>query len=152
MGKTGSDKTTFVQNLGKNKLFGDIKEVIWVSKISLSTERGNYIRDCFVEQKADFTYPNDIEDFDDLLDFCQRKKARCNENYLGESIILDRLIEMDNVSGLADRSEAFPNFLSVSRKFDLTCIYVFHTIYPTRQHWQIILAQTKIFHIFPGSV
>ena len=27
VGKTGCGKTTFVQSLGKNKLFGDIKEV-----------------------------------------------------------------------------------------------------------------------------
>ena len=34
----------------------------------------------------------------------------------------------------------------------LTVVYIFHTIYPTRQHWQMILAQTKIFNIFPDSV
>ena len=32
VGRTGYGKTTFVQNLGKNKMFGEIKEVIWVSK------------------------------------------------------------------------------------------------------------------------
>ena len=32
VGRTGHGKTTFVQNLGKNKMFGEIKEVIWVSK------------------------------------------------------------------------------------------------------------------------
>ena len=58
---------------------------------------------------------------------------------------------MDNVSGLADRSEAFANFLTVSRKFGLTCVYLFHVIYPTRQNWQMILSQTKFFNIFPGS-
>ena len=64
----------------------------------------------------------------------------------------DRLIVMDDVSSLADRSEEFANFLTVSRKFGLTCVYIFHTIYPTRQHWQMILSQTKIFNFFPGSV
>ena len=48
VGRTGCGKTTFVQNLGKNQMFGDIKEVLWISKISLSTERENNIRDCFV--------------------------------------------------------------------------------------------------------
>ena len=38
---------------------------------------------------------------------------------------------MDNVSGLADNSEAFANFLTVSRKFGLTCAYIFHAINPT---------------------
>ena len=32
VGRTGYGKTTFDQNLGKKKMFGEIKEVIWVSK------------------------------------------------------------------------------------------------------------------------
>ena len=35
MERTGCSKTTFVQNLGKNQMFGDIKEVLWISKTSL---------------------------------------------------------------------------------------------------------------------
>ena len=35
VGRTECGKTTFGQNLGKSKLFGEIKEVIWLSKISL---------------------------------------------------------------------------------------------------------------------
>ena len=45
-------------------MFGNIEEVIWVSKISLSVERENNIRDCFIEQKVDFNYPNNKDDFD----------------------------------------------------------------------------------------
>ena len=48
-----------------------------------------------------------------LLEFFQRKKANCDENYLGKNRKLDRLIVMDNIC-LADRSEAFANFLTVS--------------------------------------
>ena len=59
---------------------------------------------------------------------------------------------MDDIAGLAEKSETFVNFLTVSKKFGLTCVYVFHTIYPTRQNWQMILGQTKIFNIFPGSI
>ena len=59
---------------------------------------------------------------------------------------------MDDVSGLADRSEQFANFLTVSRKYGLTCVYIFYIICPTRQQWQMILSQTKIFNFFPGSV
>ena len=47
VGRTGRGKTTFVQNLARNKLFGDIKEVFWISKIDLSNEREDNIRDCF---------------------------------------------------------------------------------------------------------
>ena len=46
MGRTGCGKITFAQNLGKKEMFRDIKEVLWVSKISLSTEREDNIRDC----------------------------------------------------------------------------------------------------------
>ena len=77
VGRSGCGKTTFVQNLGKNQIFGDIKEVLWISKISLSTERENNIRDCFVNHHVDFQYPNDIDKFEDLLDICQRKKPDC---------------------------------------------------------------------------
>ena len=59
---------------------------------------------------------------------------------------------MDDIAGLAEKSETFVNFLTVSKKFGLTCVYVFHTIYPTRQNWQMIIGQTKIFNIFPGSI
>ena len=59
---------------------------------------------------------------------------------------------MDDFSGLADRSETFGNFLTFSRNFGQTIAYIFLTIYPTSKHWQMILAQIKIFNIFPGSV
>ena len=32
-------------------------------------------------------------------------------------MILDKVIVMDNVSGLADKSDEFANFLTVSRKY-----------------------------------
>ena len=42
---------------------------------------------------------------------------------------------MDDVSGLADKSEDFSNLLTVSRKYGFSYVYVFHTIYPSRQSW-----------------
>ena len=71
---------------------------------------------------------------------------------MDENALLDRLIVMDDVSGLADKSTDFANFLTVSRKFEFTCVYIFHTISPTRNKWQMMLSQTKIFNIFPGSI
>ena len=59
---------------------------------------------------------------------------------------------MDDVSGVADVSEKFANFLTVSRKFGYNCVYVFHVIVPTCQIWQKIISQTNIFNIFPASV
>ena len=68
-------------------------------------------------------------------------------------MIFDKLIVMDDISGLADKSDEFANFLTVSRKYGLTCVHIFHTIYPSRQNWQMIMSQTQIFNFFfPGSV
>ena len=47
---------------------------------------------------------------------------------------------MDDVSGLADKCEDFSNFLTVSRKYGFTCVFVFHTIYPGRQSWEMIMS------------
>ena len=59
---------------------------------------------------------------------------------------------MDDVSGLADKSDDFSNFLTVSRKYGFSCVYVFHTIYPGRQEWEMIMSQTRNINFFPGSV
>ena len=70
---------------------------------------------------------------------------------MDENNVFDKLIVMDDVSGFADKSDEFDNFLTVSRKFSFTCVYDFHTMHPTRSRWQMVLSQTKIFNIFPGS-
>ena len=54
-------------------------------------------------------------------------------NSFGENRKLDRLIIMDDVSGVADVSKKFANFLTVSRKFGYNCVYVFHVIVPASQ-------------------
>ena len=47
LGQTACGEATFVQNLGKNKLFNKIKDVCWVTKIVFSKEREQNIRSCF---------------------------------------------------------------------------------------------------------
>ena len=43
VGRTGCEKTTFIQKLGKNKLLGDeITDAFWVLKIILTKERRFY--------------------------------------------------------------------------------------------------------------
>ena len=138
---------TFLRNLGKNKMFREIKEVIWVLKILLSKDRENNIREYFVDKEMGFKYPNNRHEFDDLLDYFQRQRVPCNNKVLGEKIKLNRFIVMDDVSDLAGKSEASASFLTVSRKLGLTWVYIFHTFYPTRQNWQMILVQKKIFTI-----
>ena len=55
VGRTRCGKTTFVQNLGKIRLFGDINQVYWISKVELSKDKEEHIRDCFVDQIVDFS-------------------------------------------------------------------------------------------------
>ena len=135
-------------------MFGkDINLVFWVSKIRLSGEREDVIRESFSEQTVKFVYPNNLDEFNYLIDFFMSEKMPESEGSgLGEKIAIDKLIVMDDASGLADRCEDFSNFLTVSRKYGFSCVYVFHTIYPGRQSWEIIMSQTHIFDFFPGSV
>ena len=58
---------------------------------------------------------------------------------------------MDDVSGVADVSKKLANFLTVSRKFDDNCVYVFHVIAPANQICQKIISQTNIFNTFPAT-
>ena len=59
LGRTERGKMTFIQNLGRNEMFGrDITTVFWVSKIGLSREREDNIRESFVDQTVQFSYPN----------------------------------------------------------------------------------------------
>ena len=71
---------------------------------------------------------------------------------IGEKDVFDRLIVMDDVSGLADKSNEFCSFLTVFRKYRYSCSYIFHIVFPKLRNWQMILSQTKIFNIFPSAV
>ena len=64
-----------------------------MSKIVLSEEREDIIRD--------FNYL--------IQNFMQIKSDYVNIE-LGEDMVIDRLILMDDVSGLADKSDSFANF------------------------------------------
>ena len=153
VGRTGCGKTTFIQKLGKSKHFGsELTDVFWVSKIVLSSEREDFIRDSFVDQEVHFSYPHDLDDFNYLVENFTQDKSEYVDNELGENLLVNKLIIMDDVSGLADKSQEFSNFLTVSRKYGFSCLYVFHTIYPGRQNWEMIISQTHIFNFFPGSI
>ena len=39
IGQTGCGKTTLLQKMAKNKLFGELKGIFWISKIPLSNTR-----------------------------------------------------------------------------------------------------------------
>ena len=152
-------KTSFVQKLGNNKIFGSIDSVDWISKIELSEAREHQIRESFCYASVEFHYPNDVGDIQTILELLKDNKSDVNINIsaevddleIGEKDVFDRLIVIDRVSGLADKSNEFCSFLTVSRKYRYSCIYIFHIVFPQLRNWQIILSQAKIFNIFPSA-
>ena len=74
-----------------------------------------------------------------------------NKYIFGEREKVDRPIAMDDVSGLANKSNNFASFLTVARKFGYSCVCIFYIIYPEKTIWKLILSQKKIFNSFPGS-
>ena len=55
-------KTTFIQNLAKSRLFGKMKDITWLTKITLSKKREENIRSCF-DTAVNFTYLQNISKF-----------------------------------------------------------------------------------------
>ena len=92
-------------------MFGnDIVEVFCVSNFFLNKEREDSIRDSFKDQKVHFSYPQDLNDFNNLIENFMQVKADYIDNDMGELPVINRLIILDHVSGLADKSEQFSNF------------------------------------------
>ena len=163
VGRTECGKTTFVQKLALNNFFGDLKKVKWVSGIRLSQRREAEIASNF-SCDIEFSYPNDADELSDKLEEFKLESEsdettttttttnNNNVNVFGEKSARDRLIVFDDVSGLADDSKKFVSFLTVARKYNYNCVYIFHTIFPEKANWRTILSQTNIFNIFPASV
>ena len=165
VGRTGCEKTYFTQKLAVNRFFGKLKRVEWVS----GWGKKSWIESCFSDD-VDFHYLKLIEQFGDLLEVFKArsriiKRNDSDENTsssddeffnesdgFGEKTTREQLIVMDNVSGLADESKKFASFLTIARKFNYTCVYIFHIIYSEKWIWRTILSQTNIFNIFPASV
>ena len=160
VGQTRYGKTSFVQRLEKDKIFGSIDSIDWISKIELSVARENQIRVSFCYASVEFHFPNDLVEFETILELLKDNKSDVNINInneaddlgIGEKDVFDRLIVMDDVSGLADKSNEFCSFLTVSRKCRYSCIYIFHIVFPQLRNWQMILSQTKFLNIFPFAV
>ena len=158
LGRTECGKTTFVQNLAINNFFGELRLVKWLSGIKLSERREAEIESNF---KCDvkFDYPNDKDELNDRIEEYKFETESNdddnndkNVNSFGENKKRNKLIVFDDVSGLADDSKKFASFLTVARKYNYSCVYVFHTIYADKANWKAILSQTNIFDIFPASV
>ena len=132
VGRTGCGKTGFVQKLALYKFFGNIIKTEWVSYVKLDKKREAQIQSCF-DCQVDFYYPRNKDKFENLLEYFKTKSSEEtledksreeahsdvveNDDVnigFGENSIRDRLIIMDDVSGLADTSTKILKFFNRS--------------------------------------
>ena len=151
--RTGCGKTTFLEKLGLNNFFGDIIKTEWISGIDIDKTREAEIQSYFSnETEVHVAKKQDERDpLTETFKLRSREDTTNNNNVnnsFGENKKLDRLIIMDDVSGVADVSKKFANFLTFSRKFRYNCVYVFHVIVISSQIWQKIISQTNILISF----
>ena len=157
VGRSSCGKTKFLEKLGVNNFFGDIIKTEWIKGIDIEKQREAKIQSYF-SNEIEVHIAKEQDELDSLIEiFKLRSREESDDsqnvnNSFGENRKLDGLIIMDDVSGVADVSKKFANFLTVSRKFGYNCVYVFHVIVPASQIWQKIISQTNIFNIFPASV
>ena len=162
VGQTGFGKTNFVQNLGRNKMFGDgLISVDWISKINWAKSREAKIKTFFNYTNVEFHYPDDIADLNPLLKHFKKtrltvtttakRKAMAIVIFLEKKKLIKSFVR-NNVSGVANKPNDFNNFLTASQKFGYICLYIIHIIYPTKSFWQMILSLTRMFNIFSFSI
>ena len=150
VGKTDR-KTHFVQKLGLHNFFGKIVKVEWVSSVQLSKSREAEIQSCF-NSRVEFHHAQDVEDLKELIEKFKFRTENLVENdsvnisVYGENKVMNRLIVMDDLSGLADSCKEFADFLTITRKYRYHCVYVFHIIMPDKEVWKKIISQMNIFN------
>ena len=137
VGRTECGETYFIQKLAINNFFGKLKKEECISYIVLTRETDTEIESCF-QCDVEFHYPQDQVALSDLIEeFKNRSSKNSNENNVnnifGEKTVRDRLIIMDDASGLADESKKFAAFLTVTRKYNYNCVYIFHAVFPEKK-------------------
>ena len=155
VGKTGCGKIIFLEKFGINNFFGNLVKTEWISRIDIDEKREAKIQSCF-RNETEIHIAKGPDELDLLLEtFKLRTHDIPDDNVnslFGQNKKADRLIVMDDVSGVTEISKKLANFLTVSRKFGYHCVYVFHVIAPATQIRQKIISQTNIFNIFSSSV
>ena len=119
VGRTACGKTTFIEKLGLNNFFGDIIKTEWISGIDIDKQREAEIQSYF-SNETEVHIAKEQDELESLIETFKlgsREESDGNDNVnnsFGENKKLDRLIIMDDVSGVADTSKKFANFVTVS--------------------------------------
>ena len=153
-------KTTFVQELACNSMFGKFEGIHWISQVGFPKQR-EVEKDSCIEPKVEFYQPHDEYDhkknFTDLENLYterveKNKIAQSEGSGMGEHVERDSLIVLDDVSGLADKSPSFVTFMIGCRTFGYSLLYVFHETVQSSPRWKDILSQKQIFCVFPSAL
>ena len=72
LGSLASGKTTLVEEMASNSMFGKLKDVHWVSAVKISKVREAEIDSCF-QSKVEFYNPQD--EYDLKKNFCRLRKS-----------------------------------------------------------------------------
>ena len=83
-----------------------------------------------------------------MEDFKLKTIEYINKTEYGEDKKIQRLIVMGDLSSLAHQSNTFANFMTVTRKFDYHCVYIFHFILLGKEIWKKNNAANKRFQCF----
>ena len=66
-------------------------------------------------------------------DSIENDNVNIDDSVYREEKVMDRLIVMDDVLGIADSCKEFADFLTVNQKYRYHCVYVFHIIIPQKE-------------------
>ena len=133
VGRTACGKTTFLEKLAINKFFGDIIKTEWVSGIEIDSGREAEIQSCF-SNETKVHVATEKDDLDRLLEIFKSNVLEIHNvnlsNSFGELKKMNRLIVLDDVSGVADSSKKFAKFLTVSRKYgyNVVCFSCYYAV------------------------
>ena len=152
LGSSGSGKTSLVREAAINSMFGKLEKVHWISGIELSREREGEIESSF-ESEIEFYYAVDqdalskvIKDLENLyLEEQEKNYVKKLKSVIGERTLLDNLVILDDVTGLADKSHSFIKFLTSCRKYGYNVLYILHEPALSSSKCKDIMSQTQIF-------
>ena len=109
------EKSNFLEKLGINNFFGNLAKTEWISGIDIDEKRKVKIQSCF-SNETEVHIAKEPDELDSLIETLKlRTRDIVDDNdvvnsLFGENKKMDRLIVMDDVSGVADISKKFATF------------------------------------------
>ena len=111
------EKSNFLEKLGINNFFGNLAKTEWISGIDIDEKRKVKIQSCF-SNETEVHIAKEPDELDSLIETLKlRTRDIVDDNddvnsLFGKNKKMDRLIVMDDVSGVADISGKFATFLT----------------------------------------